>query len=552
MSDTYSSQDKDSTNSKNVLSFGCELEFIVAYVVGDEPDPDGDDEDLAPILRVPSHIACNSTHSYVFDHIRKTLRDAGLALQNDNLPLPLDVDEGRARAMFGISVKHDDTLHEGDLDKTWNGYHFQGVEINSSASWTSTIAFQELELITQVLLHNYRIRVNQSCGLQFHIGNGLKPLNTQTVKRVAALLWCLDPIGCHVHPPQRRRGPFSLPIREHSRLAIGYQTSSVESNEIFFGEGRIGKPNLGGFPPIASSRSARIRRFASSRLATYRAPPGPHEKLEQNYPDGFGDRELEAIPTKDVDAALDGVWRCLACPKTDQLTALLIVVGGPSFKANYNFAGYEADQNPKDQDEWNWAIDADYKLTIEFREAVGSMDTKWITAWGRICTSIVLFAQNSSTTEFFGMLIRLAQAQGNFGDVGPASYDFIDFLDDIGCFAEWNCLRVGFKIRSCFGFPAGCWTTLSLGDRRNPIHGTLPEDGDGASATKTNKSCQASPFALMLYGRQRSLQNLSARLSKRRWINQDLKTTVRRMSHKQHLHALNRRIQQVLKSSAGP
>ncbi|OIW24041.1 hypothetical protein CONLIGDRAFT_121852 [Coniochaeta ligniaria NRRL 30616] len=451
MSDTDGPQYEDSNTSRNVLSFGCELEFIVAYVIGDEPDPDADDEHLAPILRLPGDIPSEFSHDYIYKHMKTTLRDAGLTLQDDDLPLPPDVDEQRARAIFGISVKHDDSLHEGNIDKTWNGYRFQGVEVNSSASWTSTIAFQELELLIQVLLHNYRIRVNQSCGLQFHIGNGLRPLNTQTVKRVAALLWCLDPIGCHIHPPQRRRGQYSLPIREHSRLARGLALFNVEDNETFFREGTIGKPNLGGSAPLASSRPARVRRFPSSRLATSRAAPGPHQELEQNYPDGFGDRELLDIPDKDVDvdSALDGVWRCLACSTTDKLPALLGVMGKP----NYSFTGYEPDMNPEDRDEWYWDLDPECKLTIEFREAVGSMDAQWITCLGRICASIVLFALNSSTTEFFGMLMRLAQAQGDFGDAGPAPYDFIDFLDDIGCFAEAELLEGRLQDKKLFWFP---------------------------------------------------------------------------------------------------
>lgn len=452
MSDADHPQDGNGTSGRNILSFGCELEFIVTYVIGDDPDPDADDEGLAPILRIPTDIAPDATTDYIFQNIRDTLRNNGLTLQGADLPLPPDVDPDRARAIFGISVKHDNTVHEGDPDRTSNGYRFQGVEINTSASWTSSIAFQEVELLIQVLLHNYRIRVNQSCGLQFHIGNGLRPLNTQTVKRVAALLWCLDPIACHIHPPQRRRSPFSLPIREYSRFANGCQADAARDR--FFRQGRLGKPKLGGVATIPSSQPARSRRHPTSRVATSRATLDSHAKLEQKYPDGFGGRDMEEVPSKDVDTALDGVSQCLACPNTEELVGLLTVTGGTGLcKPNYSFTGYACDQNPDGQDEWNWVAYPDDKLTIEFREAVGSMDTQWITSWGRICASIVLYALNASTTEFFGMLMRLAQAQGDFGDAGPVPYDFIDFLDDIGCFAEAELLEYKLQDKKLFWFP---------------------------------------------------------------------------------------------------
>jgi hypothetical protein len=333
------------------------------------------------------------------------------------------------------------------------GYRFQGVELNSSASWTSPIAFQELELATQLLLHTYRIRVNRNCGLQFHVGNGPKPLNTQTVKRVAALLWCLDPIICHIHPPQRRRMLHTLPIRENSTFACGEQTFLSLSNDMFFSEGNIGKPKLGVSVPIIPSRLSRSRRFPSSRLATSRADPDAQAELEAEYPDGFDGDGLVDIGDKDVDSVLDGVWRFIACPDTAELTDLIELAPGRRVKPNYSFSGYRTDQNADGQDEWDCKVDSSYKLTIEFREAVGSLDAEWISAWGRICAGIVLFAQNASTADFFGMALRLAQAQGDFGDPGPAPYDFIDFLDDIGCFAEAEFLEIKMQDKQLFWYP---------------------------------------------------------------------------------------------------
>lgn len=484
MAGAYSSPGEHCIDKSNVLSFGCELEFIVAYLEGDEPDPDADSEGLAPILRVPvvpepcgpdSEYA-GPAEAYIFNHITDTLRQAGFTAKKDcSWPPPHDIPAERARAMFGIAVKSDSTVNEGAQVEGWNGYHFQGVELNTSASWTSPIAFQELELVIQVLLHSYRIRVNRNCGLHFHVGIGPKPLNTQTVKRIAALLWCLDPIMCHVHPPQRRRMPHSVPIRENSAFACSKQTSLAVSNDTFFEDGIIGKPKLGASVRMAPARPARTRRFPSSRLPTFRADPDTHAKLEKDYPDGFDGYGLMDIAEKVVDSALDGVWRFLSCSNTAELAELMQVAGG-GIKSNYSFTGYIEDQNVDGQDEWRCEMPPDRKLTIEFREATGSLDAEWISAWGRICAGIVLFAQNASTTDFFGMLMRLGHAQGDFGDPGPAPYDFLDFLDDIGCFAEAEVIEAKLQDKELFWYPC-----------RKLVHAAAdPEEpGDGWGAQES-------------------------------------------------------------------
>lgn len=469
-------------DKRNVLSFGCELEFIVAYVEADEADPDADIEGLAPILRVPrtqdSINGPDHAQDYIFEHVTNTLREAGLTVQKDcNWPPPSDIDADRARTMFGISVKQDNTVIEWNGYDVWNGYRLQGLELNTSASWTSPVAFQELELITQVLLHNYRVRVNRNCGLHFHVGNGPKPLNTQTVKRVAALLWCLDPIACHVHPPQRRRTAYTLPIRENTAFACADEMSPALCNDTFFRERKIGKPKLSASARMAPARLARTRRFPFSHLATSRADPDTHAELEQAYPDGFDGQGLTGIGMKVVDSALDGVWRLLSCSTTVELTDLMRITYGRPFKPNYSFTGYSADQNVDVQDEWSCQIESDRKLTIEFREAVGSLDAEWISAWGRICAGIVLFAQNASTADFFGMVMRLAQAQGDFGGPGPALYDFIDFLDDIGCFAEAEVLEAKLQDKKMFWYP--CRKLTFTDEDMSPQSGPTSPAADG-------------------------------------------------------------------------
>ncbi|KAB5578574.1 hypothetical protein GE09DRAFT_555998 [Coniochaeta sp. 2T2.1] len=416
---------------RNVLSFGCELEFIVAWIFDNEPDPDEGNNNLAPIRRVPNNLA-ESIEPYIHRHLDHTIRKAVFKIQRD-----LGEDEETCR--FGLAVKPDTTVKETEGDEQWKGYRFQGCELNSSASWTSAVSFQELELVTRILLRNYRIRVNSSCGLQFHIGNGLKPLNTQTVRRIAALLWCIDPIAGQIHPPQRRRGLMTLSIRDFGKFAReGYISQDVTAEE-FFKDGKIGKPTFGGSPRMASSAPARNRCYPTSRLPTTLAPKPEHDKLEEKFPDGFYWVDFLGLPGQtDEYSTLDGVRRFLACSTTSELKESI----SPPSKPNYSFTGYEGDINFNGQDEW--LIDGNEvsdKLIIEFRQAIGSMDAEWICAWGRICAAIVLFAKNASTVDFFSMALRLAQAQGDFGDPGPAPYDFIDFLDDIGCFAEAELLR---------------------------------------------------------------------------------------------------------------
>jgi hypothetical protein len=449
----------------NVLSFGVELEILVGYILEGQTDPDGDNQDLAPVLTVPMDpvlgVPVENEVVYIHNHIKGKLRDAGLTLHSELPEIPEaeqneTIDEMRRDAIFGINVVQDSSVHEAD----WGGYRFANIEINSSAAWTSNVAFTEIQRIIKVIRHHYRVRVNSTCGLHVHVGNGLRPFDTQTLRRSAALIWCLDPVLADIHPPQRRRGQYSLSIRENSRLALGLLTSDIitESSEFFQDENaKIGKLDLGNTAPMAFYQSARKRRFPESRLATSRADRLAQEKLEDMYPEGYTDLELKDIPADeemDVKYALDGAWRLLKAETTQEISALMNVTDAmTSGKPNYSFTGYMDDMSAL-ADEWDYQWDCtDGKLTIEFREAIGSLDAEWVCAWARICAGVMLFTQNASPNEFTTMLFRLAQTQGDFGDSCAGMYDAIDFLDDIGCCAEAELLETRLQNRKEFWFP---------------------------------------------------------------------------------------------------
>lgn len=171
-------------------------------------------------------------------------------------------------------------------------------------------------------------------------------------------------------------------------------------------------------------------------------------------------------PGEEVTSALDGARHCLRASSTEELYELLsLQADGCGLKPNYSFFGYFTDitRGGRDEFEWEYKFCRPASLTVEFREATGSMDARWVSTWARICAGIVLFAQNATANEFHSMLLRLARSQGDFGEPGPRPYDFIDFLDDIGLFAEAEFLEVRMQDKD-----QAFWPCRKLERRRKP------------------------------------------------------------------------------------
>ncbi|KAI1659874.1 putative amidoligase enzyme-domain-containing protein [Daldinia decipiens] len=214
-------------------SFGIELEFLVAYLPNNEPDPNETEAHLLPpLLRV-------DTSNYkatmeIRESIRATLRANGVPVSEARSSYTASADSTRDESPYRLREKKkwnvalDSSLGERFIDK----YKWQAIEIQSPALWATDESFKEIEYVTNVLTYNYRLRVNPTCGFHVHIGNGTDFFTGQEIRRLGMFLWAADPILSRLHPPWRRVHSYSASVRYHSRLATEGITSKDVRKEL--------------------------------------------------------------------------------------------------------------------------------------------------------------------------------------------------------------------------------------------------------------------------------------------------------------------------------
>ncbi|KAI1851497.1 hypothetical protein JX265_013244 [Neoarthrinium moseri] len=102
-----------------------------------------------------------------------------------------------------------------------------------------------------------------------------------------------------------------------------------------------------------------------------------------------------------------------------EVSSALTVQG---YRANYNFNNFSCRSLS------NWT--SPMLRTIEWRAGENSMSAKWIATWLAIAVGVSRFSIQAPVSEFLRVL-----ANCEYHDKG-GSYDVVDFLEDIGLFAE--------------------------------------------------------------------------------------------------------------------
>lgn len=203
------------------LSFGCEFEFLFAYLPPGVEDPHANVPGAPPVLRVGERGA----PSVILEDIRTTLRSKGIPVRypNDIVPgtanpvsYPLTLPM-RLRGLDMWDVTTDASVCEFRMPP----YSWHGVELRTPASFAGRDARRSIAYVLDVIKSTYRVRINSSAGFHVHVGNGREWFPPRVLKRVAALLWAADPTLSRLHEPWRRMEFYSNSIRYESELAGG-------------------------------------------------------------------------------------------------------------------------------------------------------------------------------------------------------------------------------------------------------------------------------------------------------------------------------------------
>ncbi|KAI1329541.1 putative amidoligase enzyme-domain-containing protein [Xylariaceae sp. FL0255] len=461
------------------LTHGVEVEFLVATLREDAPDPHEGTPGLPEVIRVPKTLTrFLQCRNYVLGHIRDTTREyfSGEPLKNAlGFTVERDHMEYSLKEYSNFTFTDDPSIGGPDRDE----YEWFGVEMTSPVAYDEPLAFEAITYAVNLLTSKFRCRVNKSCGLHVHVGQRAQLFSLDQLRRIAGLCFAIEPYLFTLHHPRRRMNTFCLPIRDMSALAedkvpeLGHDTDSSQDwqcSDLTGSVRRHGEYPMSSMKHINSVKKEKQaflatraqghwEPFIPSSGATNAKPPKiilspwrddipsvshvrtrqiPRVRLPQYNKailetlassarvegwfahSGYGIHEIDhpeaTGPILDNFSAAHSIY---GLPSSCALAARLAT---PNRRGAVNFLAYQC---------YQLLLPISHKPTIEFRLAEGSLDGEWIATWAKICVGVVKFALQSSPTQFLEVISKCESAFK-----GDGSYDIIDVLDDMGLYVE--------------------------------------------------------------------------------------------------------------------
>ena len=230
---------KFTSELKNRLTFGIEVEFALATLVDGKEDPHPEDKrqvygfTWAPGSQ-PS--ANDPTSEYQDDDdwddflVRSTehaqqhivdlliangvpaMTEYGTETRSDT-ESNADGESGREPLDYW-QVGHDGSIEDPDDDYLW-----LGIEIKSPAYYFSVEAWQTAQKVCGLLANHFRIRCHSSCGFHVHVGNARDGFKTNDLKKIMSTIWVFEKHLETLHPRHRAVGnPSCYNLRGFTRL----------------------------------------------------------------------------------------------------------------------------------------------------------------------------------------------------------------------------------------------------------------------------------------------------------------------------------------------
>lgn len=258
------------------VSFGVELEFLVC-----RREVGVDDESVTGL----PPIQCSNTVSE--ESIAQMLREHGL----DAYSVPSDADSSGPLRWV---VTHDGSVTEyGEPDDRW-GVYWDNVELNSPPLYACDEAFRLIAAVIRLLTTNFRVRVNQTCGLHVHVGNGPHHLDMRAARNYAALLWATDSILSTLHCPSRSASKYSNSNRRIAYTALSTGADAQKAHDIAANANTwipryLGRARKLGEAPVVSRQKLRQR---IEGMENARTDPHDYLGLDPECPSDDSDWEM--------------------------------------------------------------------------------------------------------------------------------------------------------------------------------------------------------------------------------------------------------------------
>jgi len=203
------------------LSFGVEIEFLIAALHPGMRDPHRGVAGLPPVLRITNKQLRGKMTKEVEAVVHKKVKDVidgcfrGQPITSFVTAAEADPTPMEKYRFWGVG-------EEESVAENTDEYRYYSVEIKSPAEYATPDAFEALCLAIAAVTSRFRCLVNDSCGLHVHIGLGRERLSVEHIRRIAALSYAVEPLLFTLHDPKRVTNRHSLPLRLYSFLSGKY------------------------------------------------------------------------------------------------------------------------------------------------------------------------------------------------------------------------------------------------------------------------------------------------------------------------------------------
>ncbi|KAF7877612.1 hypothetical protein EAF04_001284 [Stromatinia cepivora] len=188
------------------LTFGVEIEFILATVAEGEENPNPNDPREVNGKILSDHDSIN------YDICRK-LKEAGIPATVQETDFKNIIDALDMAATNWL-LKTDATVGLSDPDDKDECYTEYGLEISSPPYYYDEASQKVVETVLTVLRNNYLVRVDRTAGLHVHVGNSYYGLEWHVLRNLMAIAWTYERQILLIMPEERLANKYCQPLRE--------------------------------------------------------------------------------------------------------------------------------------------------------------------------------------------------------------------------------------------------------------------------------------------------------------------------------------------------
>ncbi|KAI1466933.1 uncharacterized protein F4812DRAFT_460489 [Daldinia caldariorum] len=186
------------------LTFGVEMEFVVPWLYKSKDGPLATSKDI------------------IYDRIKDLFERHNLPTKVKTYKYKSNFDKRLLSRYDHWGVENDITVFEPSDEPAFewvDDFEWVGVEIQSPVEPDVPVAFDVLDYGRQLLASTYRCRVNHSCGLHVHVGNGSERFPLESMRRIASLVFATEHLLITLNHPWRTANLNARTLRDRSNLA---------------------------------------------------------------------------------------------------------------------------------------------------------------------------------------------------------------------------------------------------------------------------------------------------------------------------------------------